>query len=132
MNFHRILPKQRNGGQALVVLLVFMTVGVMVTFATTLLSAYSITLSSSSQLTDLSVDVAESGMENAILRLLRDPAYTGETLTLPDGTATITVTGTSTKTITSVGVAGNYRHTVVTTATYVNGILSLSQWVDSY
>ena len=121
-----------RSGQALVVLLVFMTVGIMVSYATTLLSVYAISAASSSEQNELALAVSESGMENALMRLLRDPSYTGETLTLPDGTATITVTGTTTKTVTSVGVSRNFKRTTVATVTYTNGIMSVTSWIDSY
>ena len=121
-----------HSGQALVVLLVFMTVGIMVTYATTLLSVYAISAASSSEQSELALAVSESGIENALMRLLRDPSYSGETLTLPDGTATITVTGTTTKTVVSVGVSRNFKHTVTATVGYVNGIMSVSSWTDTF
>ena len=38
-----------------------------------------------------SLSLAESAMENALLRLLRNPNYSGEILTFPEGTARIVV-----------------------------------------
>ncbi len=128
----KLRSHQSQSGQALVVLLVFITVATMVIYAATLLSVYSLTSASSSERTEVAVDVAESGMENAILRLLRDPFYAGETLTLPDGTATITVSGTTTKTIVSVGKVGNFTRSVTASVTTTNGILTLSSWTDSF
>ena len=52
--------------------------------------------------------VAESGAENAIIRLLRDKAYVGETLAVGDNTATITVSGINPYVIISAGRAGNF------------------------
>ena len=46
--------------------------------------------------------LAESGMENALIRLLRNPNYSGEILTLPTGTATIIVSNSGTNKIVTV------------------------------
>lgn len=123
---------QQSSGQALVVLLMFVTVAMMVSVAATLLSSYALSATTRLEQSQTALDVSESGMENALLRLLRDPFYGGETLTLPSGVATITVTGGSTKTITSVGTAGNFMHTTVATVLYSNGVYSITSWSDSY
>lgn len=116
----------------MIVLLIFVTVAMMVSFAAAGLTMYSLTTGSNREVSLLAQQSAESGMENALLRLLRDPSYSGETLTLGTGTATITVTGSSTKTITSVGVAGNFQWTVRTSATYTSGILVIEPWTDVF
>jgi len=69
---------------------------------------------------------AESGAENALQRLLRDPGYTGESLTLPNGAATISVTGTMTKTITSVGSIDNAR------IAFGGGVTAIEGGFDSF
>lgn len=121
-----------QSGQALVVLLMFTTVATMVGIAATLLSSYALGATTRVELSQSATDVSESGMENALIRLLRDPFYSGETLTLPDGVATITVTGASTKTITSVGKVGDFIHTVTATVTYTNGVYAVTSWVDTF
>lgn len=121
-----------NSGQALVVLLMFVTVAMMVGIAATLLSSYALSSTTRVEQAQSALDVSESGMENALIRLLRDPDYAGETLTLPDGVATITVTGLTTKTITSVGKVGSFVHTVTTSVTYSNGIYTITSWSDSF
>lgn len=121
-----------NSGQALVVLLMFVTVAMMVGVAATLLSSYALSATTRVEQSQYALDVSESGMENALIRLLRDPDYAGETLTLPDGVATITVTGSATKTITSAGVAGSTIHTVTATVTYSNGIYTITSWADTF
>lgn len=83
------------------------------------------------QNTELTLQIADSGVENAMLRILRNPTYAGETLTVDSGTTTITVTGTTTKTITSVGAVGNLRRTVTATATLSNDILTLTSWAET-
>jgi hypothetical protein len=59
--------------------------------------------------------IAESGMENALIRLLRDPNYSGEILTFPNGTATIIVTNDATsKTVTVTADSGNFLDSIRT------------------
>lgn len=75
--------------------------------------------------------VAESGAENAILRLLRDPSYSGESnLPIGPGTATIVVTGTSPKVITSTATVGIYSRAVQVTLTNSGGQLVVSSWQE--
>jgi hypothetical protein len=128
----QVKDTNNNSGQTLVVLLIFVTVAMMVSFAAATLTAYTITNSSNRENSVIAQDAAVSGMENAALRLLRDTTYAGETLTLPLGTATITVTGSGNKTITSVGVYGNFKWTIQATATDTNGILTINKWYDVF
>ena len=74
--------------------------------------------------------IAESGAENAIIRLIRNPNYAGETLTVGNGSATITVSGSSTKTIVSEGVRGNFRRKVQVVGGYVNNIFTPTSWTE--
>lgn len=76
--------------------------------------------------------VAEGGAENAILRLLRNPNYTGETLQVGQGTTTITVTGTDPKTITTVGKIGNFTRQIQVIAGYTDNILTVTSWKEIY
>jgi hypothetical protein len=78
----------------------------------------------------LALQIADAGAENAIVRLLRSTSYSGETLTLGAGSATVTVSGTTTKTIRSVGTISGFSRTVQVTATLTNGILEVSSWQE--
>ena len=73
---------------------------------------------------------AESGVENALLRLLRDPNYIGETLTVGAGTAVITVSGSNPKTVVVVGFNGNFKRTVSAQMDYNNGYYTFSNWKE--
>ena len=115
-------------GQALVTLLFFVLVSLTITSgAIIIIIINSISVSKSAEGT-LAYYVAESGVENALLRLLRDPSYTGETLTVGTGTAIITVTGANPKTVVSVGQSGNFKRTVQAQMTYNNGYYTFSNW----
>lgn len=80
----------------------------------------------------IAYSVAESGVENAILRLLRDRNYTGETLQIEDGSAEITVVNGSPILITSKGMAGNTARTIQAESTYVNNVLTITSWKEIY
>ena len=122
--------RQRSSGQALVILLFYMIIAI--TLATT---AVAVVVSNSLSVTQSeqgahALEVAEAGAENALIRLLRSTNYTGETLTVGDGSATVTVTGVTTKTITSVGTIGGYSRTVQVTTSNINGVLSITSWQE--
>ena len=119
-------------GQTLVLLLVFIAIAITITSAAVVMIINSTQASSSFEQSILAYQLAESGAENAILRLLRDPTYTQETLTIGDGTATIEVTGSDPKTIQSTGRLGDFARTVVVTAQDMDGILTVVSWQEQY
>ena len=65
-------------------------------------------------------------LENAFMRLLRDPSYIGETLTLGSSTCYSTVTGASTKTVSVRCTDGTYVRKMTATSTFANGIMTVS------
>jgi hypothetical protein len=74
--------------------------------------------------------MAETGAEKALLSLLRDPSYKGETFNLDTGTVTATVSGTTTLTIDVAATNGDYVKRVEVKATYSNNVLTPSSWKD--
>jgi len=122
--------KNLQKGQALVTLLFFVLISLTITSgAIIIMIANSISASRFQEGTG-AYYTAESGIENASLRLLRDPNYVGETLTVGAGTALITVSGSNPKTIVSVGQNGNFKRTVQVQATYNNGYYTFSNWKE--
>ncbi len=119
-------------GQTLVTLLIFMVIGITITTAAVMMAITNSQNVTKFQEGMIAFQVAESGAENAIIRLLRDPNYTGETLTVGTGTAVITVTGTTTKTIISSGTNGSYLRKVQIVVGYVNNVLTISSWEEVY
>ena len=73
---------------------------------------------------------AESGIENAIIQLLRNPNYTGETLSVGSNQAVVVVSGTSPYTVTSTGTRGNYTRKVQAIIDYTDGTLTITSWKE--
>ncbi len=126
------MKHQYKHGQSLVTLLVFMIIGITITSAAVVMTITNSQNATKFQEGMIAFQVAESGAENAIIRLLRDPNYTGETLAIGGGTAVITVSGTTTKTIVSAGTNGNYYRKVQVIAGYVNNLLTITSWQEVY
>jgi hypothetical protein len=118
-------------GQALVILLVFMAVAVTVSTAAAMILMGAQKSTTSLEVSTDAYSVAESGMENALIRILRNPDYSGETLTVGDGIATISATGQG-ATVISTGRVGNYVRTIKVTAGFVNNILVVNSWQEVY
>lgn len=70
--------------------------------------------------------VTYGALENAFIRLLRDPNYSGETLTLSPSTCYITVAGASTKTVVARCTDGTYVRKIQATVTFSSAIMSVS------
>ena len=119
-----------NSGQALITLLFFVLISLTITSGAIIIIIVNSISVSKSQEGTLAYYVAESGVENALLRLLRDPNYTGETLVIGSGTAVITVTGSNPKTVVSVGQNGNFKRTVKAQMNYNNGYYTFSNWKE--
>ena len=119
-------------GQTLVSLLVFSVVALAVT--TTAISV-TINTSQATQAVENRVYIqhaAQSGIENALLMLLRDPTYGGETITIDDVTIVTTIVGSDPYTITATADNTRFSHTEEAVVTYTNNILTISSWASSY
>ena len=112
-------------------LLVFMIIAITVTTAATTLILVNSANTQKMEGGIIAYSVAESGIENGLLRLLRNPFYTGETLTLAEGTATITVTGSNPYTITSTGESGNFIRVIQVVVNY-NENMTISSWREIF
>lgn len=118
---------KNSSGQALVTLLFFVIIGV------TIISAQAIVLYTNvlaASTVERGIDayyIAESGAEEAILRILRDPSYSGGQISIDGGTATIEV---DSGVIISTGAHNNsVRKIKVETATN-NGVLTIDSWEE--
>lgn len=120
--------QKKSAGMALVTVIIFAAVAtIVITLGITLMVVQT---SSSSRVASAqeTLIIAESAMENALIRLLRNPNYAGETLTFPNGTATITVTGTTSKTVTVTAEVLRSKRVLVVHLTESNGVTTIDSW----
>lgn len=127
-------PVIRNqNGQALVMLLVFMVVAIIMTTMAVALVIINATAASQVEQGDMALKLAESGAENAILRLMRNPSYTGtETFTIDTGQVTATVSGTNPIIIMSQGKLGEFVRTASVSTSFVDTVLTINSWREVY
>ena len=120
-----------QSGQTLIALLVFMAVSITITLAATAIAI--INIRSNNDLIDgnQALLAADSGVEEALLQLERNPGYSGGSISVGPASAIITVSGSGTLDIVSVGNLGNMQRTVTATATYSSDILTLSSWSET-
>jgi hypothetical protein len=118
-----------SAGQTLVTLIFFMVIATTVTTAAILVITTNILSGSRFQEGTIAYQIADSGAENALIRILRDPSYEGETLSVGSGSATIQVDGEGTGMdpyiIISKGQKGSYIKRVEVTAVYENDELDV-------
>lgn len=130
MQNYNLKFKIKEKGQALVTLLFFVLISLTITTgAIIIIIVNSLSASKLAEGTS-AFYIAESGVENAILRILRNPDYAGETLAVGTGMASITVTGSNPKIVTSVGENGNFKRKVSAQLTYNNGYYTFSDWKE--
>jgi len=119
--------KNHKKGQALVSLLMFVVVA-MTVISTTITTVISNTRAASME--EQSVDayyVAESGAENALMRLLRDPNYSGETMAVGVNNAIVTVVGNR---ITSNGHVNNLTKKIQVDVSYNDNQMVITSWKE--
>ncbi|MBI4080640.1 MAG: hypothetical protein HY430_02605 [Candidatus Levybacteria bacterium] len=117
-------------GQALVTLLFFLSIAITVTTGAVIIAIVNSVSTSKTELGVYAHAIAESGIENALLRLLRDPSYAGESLPVDGGTAVITVTGTDPIIVVSEGKIENFTRKIQADVTYTTGTLSAVSWKE--
>lgn len=118
-------------GQTLIILLLYMEIAIIITTAAIASVVTNALGTDKVYQGTATVDVAESGAETAILKLIRDPSYTGETLTVNGGTASISVTGTNPKVVISKGTFGNFTRSIVATVEMSNNTLTVLSWKEN-
>jgi len=129
---NKILNSNQKG-QALITLLFFVAIATIVTSAAVII-LYDNSLSTA-RLSEgtKSYYLSESGIENALLRIIRDPTYAGEIISLPEGDITIQVTNNSgIYTINSESTVGDSIRQTEVTADYSSAILTITSWKEMY
>lgn len=124
------MKTKKQKGQALVSLLAFVAIASVITTAA--VSVAIITARSGDDFSqgNKALAVAQAGAENALLRLLRDDTYTGETINIDSDSVQIGVSGASPKTITSTSTVGNFKRIVEVIGTFNNNAFTISSWKE--
>lgn len=118
-----------NKGQTLIILLLYMEIAIIITTAAVTAVALNAQGTDKVYQGTTTQDAAESGLETAMIKLLRDPAYTGtETLTVNGGTATINITGVNPKVVTSTAVINNFTKKAQATVDITNNVVTVTSW----
>lgn len=120
-----------QSGQTIIALLIFMLLAITITTTAVAVTVINLQGGTAFANGEIALNDANTGAENAIEQLERNPSYGGETMTLTDGTATITVSGTTTKTIISVGAFGNFRRTVTVVAANASNTITPTNWSET-
>jgi hypothetical protein len=126
------MKMSNNKGQTLVTLLFFMVIAITITTGALMVIFINTQAQTKVQQSQTAYYITESGVENAIIRLLRDPTYTGETLTVGEGSVVIQVAGSGPYTITATGTDGNFTRKIQVVAAYTNNILSIQSWQEIF
>ena len=117
-------------GQVLTSLLIIMFVGL--TIIATSSSLINTSLSTTAGLLEANdaLVVAESGAEDALIKILRNPSYVGGTLPFDIGFASISIASTNPFTFTSLGVVGQHQRSIRVIINNSNGIMTVSSWQE--
>lgn len=125
---------KKQKGQALVALLVFTVVTITIATASIAIVIINSKRAQTLEQGTIAKTLAENGAENALLRLLRDPDYAGETLTQDEGNAIVEVTsgGGNIKTITSRAESRGFAREVEVVVDTTNYELNIQSWKQTY
>ena len=124
-----------SSGQALVTLLFFVLIGLTVISAAAIMVFGNTQSASITEQGNYAYYVAESGIQEALVRLLRDPSYSGtpvgQPLSIGEGTVVIQVSSSSgIITATATGTFNNNVRKIQAQTVYNNNIASVSSWKE--
>lgn len=124
--------KTLKKGQALIMMIIFMLIASIIISAAVAVTITNSAGSNKLQQGNIAYQMAESGIENELLRLLRNPLPTGESLTFAGGgTVSVSVSGAfPSYTITSTGYANGIQRKVQATTDYTGNKLSIISWKE--
>jgi len=124
-------PNSRSRGQAMITMLYIMVIGVLVTTGA-VYALYSNTVVATVDEASISAYAyAENGIENALLRLIRDPDYTGETLVFGDQQdVEVSILSGSPQYITAAGRSGKASRVLQVAVQYIEGELVIDSWKE--
>lgn len=130
MKINNRIPKQQ--GQALIMLLFFIMIGVIVTTAAIFMIAANSLAAGGVERGVVARELADSGAENALLQILRGNYAHEDITTLPDGDVSvdITITDGLPSLISSTATASGYTKKVEVGVSYVDNVLTVGSWKE--
>lgn len=118
-----------NGGQVLTSVIVFMAFGLSVIALSAVLTIINIQNTAKNTQSAQALTYAESGAEEGVLRLLRDPGFAGGTLVIDGISVPISVSGDAVnKTVTSTASFNGFTKKIQATVSLANEKLVLLSW----
>jgi hypothetical protein len=121
------MKKKSQKGDILVTLLFFMVISIAIITSIVFIVINTLKSGTNFEQGMLAYYAAETGIENALLRMIRNPNYSGETLTLDQGAVLIEVNG---NVITSTATVTNSIRQIQVETVYNNNILEISSWKE--
>ena len=118
--------KENQKGQTVVTLLFLMVISISIISAIVVVVYNTVVAGGNFEQGTIAYYAAEAGAENGLIRLLRYPAYTGETLSVDGATVTVQVLGGDT--IISVAEYGNSIRKVEVQTVYNNNTREVLSW----
>lgn len=114
-------------GAALITLLFFTIIAMTITGAAVVILLVNSLSGFKFQQGTVAYEIAQSGVEEALIRFLRDPSYVGTTqpLTIGGGTVTIERSGTGPYIFLSTGKIGNFVRKIQVTVQYQNSVVTV-------
>lgn len=113
-------------GQALIPLLILVIIVLSLGTAAIELAISNVLIDRSFQEGLTGYYTTEAALENGLLRILRNPAYSSESLQIGDASCTIEITGTSPKIITSRCDNNRWVRKIQAEASFANGIMTVA------
>ncbi|QQG40542.1 MAG: hypothetical protein HYV37_03155 [Candidatus Levyibacteriota bacterium] len=117
-------------GQSLITLLFFMIIAITIISASVVVTLVNTQSTSRLEITNNAYVMAENGAEDAILKLLRNPDYTGESFSLGEANIITQVSGTNTKAATIEARLNGFIRKIQVNLDYSNNILRMISWKE--
>lgn len=120
--------RAKQPGNILVVVLVLMVVGItIVSMSLALVITTSQSMGGAME-SDRMRAAVEGGIENAILKLLRNPSYAGESMVIDGVAVVVTVTQGAQTTIIATATSGEYKQRYRVLLERISGVLTVVSW----
>lgn len=118
----------KKTGSALILIIIFTAVAMLVISTAVAIISNNLSSKTAFNISDKSYISAESGVENALMLLLRKRDYIGESFNFNQGNVNVTVSGSPIITITSTSNINNYNRTIVVIGEFNGNKFEISSW----